>query len=231
MTMVLLDNHRRHGPRCRAQGLLPLLLLAACSGPPERLATMVRTAAPAAAARPADEALFVGVEVCRDCHLTSWRVWVSSRHARSSVALHTELAPAFAARMGMPEMESYQQAPGCLGCHGVGLVDGQPPGAAGPGYQVGEGVTCEACHGPGGRHVEAVKGGKRGPVALAGLRVAPRDCLDCHLDKPSHAHERRIPYTAEAFAEKIRHGHEPETSATTSLPAAPRPAGAHPGGI
>lgn len=196
--------------------LLLLLLLAAsscswgsaCSGPPVKAGPGSSSAA-GEAAQGSDEATpYVGVLVCRDCHPTAWRAWLGSRHARSVVALHTGMAPGFAARMGMPEMPSYQEVRNCLGCHGVG-VQGETVAAGTAGFHPQEGVTCEACHGPGGRHVAAAQRKLARPDLVAGLRASPRDCLECHADKPSHEHERRIPFDSISFSEKIRHGLEP----------------------
>jgi hypothetical protein len=193
-----------------------------CGAAPER---PTRPEPPTAA--PAEDSSFVGVEACRSCHPGPWKVWLASRHARASVTLHTALAPAFAARLGRTG-DGFAQDPICLGCHGVGLVDGRPPAWAEAGYQPSEGVTCEACHGPGGRHVEAASAKRTGSALVAGLRAEPRACLDCHQEMPSHAHERRIHYDPEKFSGMIRHGKEPPS------PAAPASSGSgapHPGGM
>jgi hypothetical protein len=203
---------------------LALIVLARSTGPGCGAAPARPAGPPAASPAPTEDSSYVGVQACRSCPPGPWKVWLSSRHARASVTLHTELAPAFAARMGQAD-EELEQDPRCLTCHGVGLIDGRPPARVEAGYQPSEGVTCEACHGPGGRHVEAAQAKRTEGALVAGLRGEPRACLDCHQEKPSHAHERRIPYNSETFAGMIRHGKEPPP------PAAPAAGPPHPGGM
>lgn len=78
-----------------------------------------------------------------------------------------------------------QSAPQCLGCH-VGLVPDRKPG---PGFQISDGVGCEACHGGAERYIasHAAVGATPASNALAGmirLDVAQTRaglCLDCHF--------------------------------------------------
>jgi hypothetical protein len=50
---------------------------------------------------------------------------------------------------------------------------------------MGEGVTCERCHGPGELHVQAMEEGEE--VEGSVLRMPTEEfCLGCHRAKPSH---------------------------------------------
>jgi hypothetical protein len=71
---------------------------------------------------------------------------------------------------------------GCFGCHttaAAGAVGLQPE-------RVSAGVSCEACHGPGGRHVAAVKAKESknlhiyNPASLDGLELSQEFCGSCH---------------------------------------------------
>lgn len=55
---------------------------------------------------------------------------------------------------------------------------------------------CEACHGPGSRHVAA--GG--GPGTIINPRKAPETCFQCHLDKRG---EMSLPHTHPVLAGKV----------------------------
>lgn len=82
---------------------------------------------------------------------------------------------------GMPLSNQFAQE--CISCHTTGAVVG---GVFNPKNAM-PGVTCEACHGPGGRHVEDLKQGKPAEAAAAIFnpgRLTPYDLVDfcgsCH---------------------------------------------------
>src|SRR5262245_63238530 len=94
-------------------------------------------AAPAAAAAHA----FVGPSKCGLCHKAAARgdqygLWQKSKHAGAFATLEGDAARAVAKSRGIADPAA---APQCLRCH-----------TAGPGANAADGVTCEACHGPGG---------------------------------------------------------------------------------
>ena len=70
----------------------------------------------------------------------------------------------------------------CFGCHSTGAVSGS-------GLRLEKfvhGVRCEACHGPGGGHVAAVKAGEPGatgifnPRFMSGDELTQQFCASCH---------------------------------------------------
>jgi len=140
-------------------------------------------------------AVYVGVEACRPCHEAAYQKWLSTKHARTSVWLHTRRAVTIAGRHGIRAAAPERSAV-CLGCHGTGADT--PASHRDPGFRIGEGVTCEKCHGPGGDHVRDPK------VDLA--RPPETFCAEhCHRPKESHAVVGAKPFSFAAFYPKISH--------------------------
>jgi hypothetical protein len=138
---------------------------------------------------------YVGVEACRPCHEAAYQKWLSTKHARTSVWLHTPMARTIAGRHGI-RASSPDRSAVCLGCHGT-AVD-VPAAYRDPGFRIAEGVTCEKCHGPGGVHVHDPK------VDLA--RPAEGFCAEnCHRPKESHAIAGAKHLTHEQALAKIEH--------------------------
>ena len=126
----------------------------------------------------------VGVEVCKECHEVSCKVWRNSAHAA-----------AYATLANLDPPRNYD--PECICCHVVGWN----PSKAFP-YQGGyespektpklENVGCDNCHGPGQGHVKAEKG--RDQKLQEKMRLAVRitkeeasnpnagkqNCYSCH---------------------------------------------------
>lgn len=166
--------------RSVSAGLLLLVIapfLLRAQQPPEG-APPGTTTGPATAPAPPQ---YVGLLGCRDCHalpsigdqVTPWAV---SKHSRAFESLASERARAIAAelKIGDPRAE-----PQCLKCHSTGA--GALPDQRARTWQIGEGVTCEACHGPGSdyRAREAME--DPAFARRAGLRTpTPQDCAACH---------------------------------------------------
>lgn len=122
------------------------------------------------------DAGFVGSAQCRSCHEAEHAMWLGSKHARAVHALAAKQAT---------------RDPACLPCH---LKDVPPDGDEG-------GLGCEACHGPGGRHVETAATPERVPMArrrLAGTGDAA--CSGCHDKANSPA------FDLATYWPKIAHG-------------------------
>ena len=70
----------------------------------------------------------------------------------------------------------------CFSCHSTGAVIGSQLQLT----NFTHGVRCENCHGPGGKHVEAVKAGEPGatgiynPKLLSGDELSQQFCASCH---------------------------------------------------
>lgn len=121
--------------------------------------------------------------VVRQDELARWQEPSSpgGAHSRAYAVLRGQRAHQITATLGMGEPTA---APACLGCHSTPTA-----GARGARFQVGDGVGCEACHGPasgwiashyavGASHAANVS---RGMVPLEKPMVRAGLCLDCHF--------------------------------------------------
>jgi len=123
------------------------------------------------------EGRYVGQARCAECHETEHRQWLTTRHADAYKTL-------------LDRHRHFQ--PKCVACHvvGYGTRHGYRLGMA---EQTLANVQCEACHGPGGEHVE--------DPSLENIRreVPESVCLACH--NPDHSdrfvYAERLP--------KVRH--------------------------
>jgi hypothetical protein len=124
---------------------------------------------------------------CIKCHEPHYRVWKETHHAQSLAMPRTALAKGIrrALRKRVKRFRP-QNSRLCQSCHFTLVVE---EGAIKPKY----GVSCESCHGEGGRHValhsnekqdygarmaKAEQAGLIRPTDLYGLA---RNCFDCHL--------------------------------------------------
>jgi YVTN family beta-propeller protein len=141
---------------------------------------------------------YVGAAVCGSCHKGEmmghqYSVWRMGPHARAWSVLSTPAAYEQAAKKGVAG--DPQSAPECLKCHSTGFGAAHTASST-----VDEGVTCEACHGPGSDYMfDAIMRDKRGAMQ-AGLK-SPRaeTCLGCHDSK----------FDAAAGMKKIAHPTKP----------------------
>jgi hypothetical protein len=130
---------------------------------------------------------FVGPQTCtEECHQKQGKSWAETRMAKSFDALQPGVFAEEKEMVGLDPEADYTEVVDCLYCHttGYGLVGGfvsieETPEMAG--------VTCEACHGPGGMYVKTVMDAddptfKTGEAREAGLVYPPtaRVCRKCH---------------------------------------------------
>lgn len=140
---------------------------------------LANPAAGSAAAVPvsADEGkTFLGAETCKTCHSADYALWVSSGHAHAMQTLVNSKA---------------DFNPECVGCHVVGFKKkgGFADNTTTPTMA---NVQCEACHGPGARHLQ-------NPAAPYGKAGKP-SCMPCHT------HENSPSFDFEVYWPRIRHG-------------------------
>lgn len=140
-------------------------------------ALVLLLAAPAAA----QETYFVGAGRCRSCHTKAYDVWLTSGHARAGESLTGE-------RSG--ELR-------CLFCH---ATDAQANLAT---FRF-RNVECEACHGPGARHISlALAESREKGKPVGGLEAVNEGrCRSCHslLRSPNLR-----PFRYDLALQKIRH--------------------------
>lgn len=167
----------------------------------------------------ATELGYVGPERCRDCHPDQYASWADTRMAKSFDVLRPGRKSAEKELAGLDPDEDYSNDQDCVPCHstGYGLVGGfssfeETPHMAG--------VTCEACHGPGGRYAGSVMSPRDPTFSTAearevGLIYPPtaRACRGCHNeDSPFVGEDYEFDYEArvasgthEHFALKYKH--------------------------
>lgn len=94
---------------------------------------------------------YMGVTRCQSCHGVPPSVvfgrWAESAHARAYKTLGSDKAKTLAAALGVGEPKKAQE---CLVCHTTGY--GERSGRYSSGFTLEEGVSCEACHGPGQKY-------------------------------------------------------------------------------
>ncbi len=108
---------------------------------------------------------FVGADACKECHGPIHSAWSKTKHAKA-----------------LDKLTGSNRLSGeCIGCHVTGTreqiaADGDKPSLPH--------VQCEACHGPGRRHVEAAR---IGSVADAPTeKIEERTCTRCHNETSPH---------------------------------------------
>ncbi|NOY57598.1 MAG: cytochrome C554, partial [Calditrichaeota bacterium] len=110
-----------------------------------------------------------------------YETWMKAKHAKAFETLGTPEAKKIAEKKGLKS--SPQEAPECLACHVTGYKE-----AAAATLTKEEGVSCEACHGPGSAYksMKVMKGVRSGKLKAAdyGL-VFPQEktCVACHNSK------------------------------------------------
>ena len=164
-------------------GLALVLIFAVCG----ILVQSVRSQPPAEPAGPAvtppADQTYVGTKACTACHLKQWMAWKKTKHNTDAFAK----LPA-----------KYKTDAACLACHstGFGTASGFKDEASTPNLA---GTTCEACHGPGSKHVEAAKpfiSTKPTPEQETMLRgtiykVLPQNvCMRCHATQVHKEHPK-----------------------------------------
>lgn len=124
----------------------------------------------------------LGVEPCRACHAEEVASWEEGPHAGAMKTLK---------RKG-----SHRDA-GCVACHAVARVEA--PKKAADYYP--EGVGCEACHGPGEKHV-ASEGNK---ADILGLGTTCPECILEGVCTRCHAPEHDPDWELKAALEQVKH--------------------------
>jgi hypothetical protein len=132
-----------------------------------------------------DHPQYVGSGECRACHLgeahgNPYLRWISSRHAGAYWRLATDWALFLALqRPYFQDMENPRADDRCLLCHSTAAQD--PDALFGETFDVGEGVGCEACHGPGSLYMDPIIMSDREAFLNTGGRIPDEGtCLSCH---------------------------------------------------
>ena len=128
----------------------------------------------------------VGPEACRECHEEQYADWAKTRMAQSFEVLRAGAKSAEKVMANLDPDVDYTLDEACLHCHttGYGMVGGFVSEEATPSMA---GVSCESCHGAGGRYAELSSSGDfdRRLAEQAGLIYPPTEqvCRACHNDE------------------------------------------------
>ena len=127
------------------------------------------------------ESRYVTSKVCSACHTGDtvnnvYEKWEASVHAKAYQTLKTDEAKIIAKKLGISDPLSSEV---CLTCHVTN-------GGSGKNINIEEGVSCEACHGPGSRYIMTKIMSDRERSKKKGLLIPRNDqefCKTCHNDK------------------------------------------------
>ncbi len=168
--------------------------------------------APEAAACPRSQevASYEGSKSCQKCHFKEYGTWQKTKMAKAFESLKPNQAAEAKTKAKLDVAKDYTKDPGCVACHvtGYGKPGGYPELVAGKEFSpeekvraaLNEGVSCEACHGPGGKASAFKKDNKAyrwEEVAKLGM-IHPDEsnCASCHNAKSPT-------YVEFKFADKI----------------------------
>jgi len=148
-------------------------------------------------------AAYVGSAACGRCHEGAYQKWAESKHARSFMAMRSEMGYMMDMMGSVTTIGGPARNGMCLSCHAT--AHDVPAAYRGPGFRMGEGVACEKCHGPGGDHVQAMENHESS--ADMGLKEQPTDksCMMCHKRKRSHEKLKRGRFSFPKAWEMIAH--------------------------
>ncbi len=154
---------------------------------------------------------YIGTFKCKLCHNTpakgkvyDW--WAGEKHSKAYVTLTNEQSKKIAKQMGIADAQKSEK---CLICHVTGYT--APASQKDVKYSLEEGVTCEACHGP-GEVYQQMKYMKDPALAMkeAGLISPTKEvCLVCHNKKSPTYKELTFP----DVMKRIKHGPPPPAPA------------------
>jgi hypothetical protein len=123
----------------------------------------------------------IGSAACNECHSKEHASWLASAHARAMEGL---------------KAKGEEKNAACLKCH----LQDLPAASNDAGADLVLGVGCESCHGPGHRHVEAVR--SDGPTVS--LKLMDRDvAMSCGR---CHDHVNSPKFDLNTYGARVRHG-------------------------
>ncbi len=146
---------------------------------------------------------YVGEKKCKMCHKlekygNQQEVWENSLHSKAFETLGTAKAKEAAKKLGIDDPQKSEK---CLRCHVAGYDAPAEEKAAT--YSMEEGVSCEACHGPGSDY-KKMKVMKDKDAAIAAGLIMPKEktCKKCHTPEGNEFYKE---FNYEKFWAKIAH--------------------------
>ncbi len=166
----------------------------------------------------------IGADGCKKCHFKQQSSWKKTPMAKTFESLKPDVAAAKKTAGGLDPKADYTKDPKCLKCHttGYGTPTGYPtPPAAGAvctpeedaRAKLNQGITCEACHGPGslyGPYKKDHPDFKFAEIAkLGAVMPTAESCLPCHVKEcPTMPKDYAFDFT-KAKGSKDIHDHVP----------------------
>ncbi|MFQ5649389.1 MAG: cytochrome c family protein [bacterium] len=147
-----------------------------------------------------------GVLACKPCHLSvksgaQFKIWQRGPHAKAFETLGSSGALKVAQALGI---EAPQESDKCLRCHVT--AHGVKDEFRGKRLTLQEGVSCEACHGPGSEYqgrklMQAIYQGKVDGTVYGLVPQSEKVCITCH--NPESPTYKKFKYNL--MAGKIAH--------------------------
>jgi hypothetical protein len=184
----------------------------------------------------AQQAEYLGFRACTKCHDSQGETWRTSAHAKAFESLKPNAKIEAKTKAKLDPKKDYTQDKNCVGCHvtGYGEPGGFVSGASPDDMKTVVGVTCESCHGAGGKfrnlHGEASDRLKnQGETSERKLLVGAgqnfdmeKACARCHLNyEGSSVHEAKAPFTPFSPALGAKYQFDFQKSVMTSGPSNP----------
>jgi cytochrome c554/c'-like protein len=129
---------------------------------------------------------YVSTNKCKMCHAKQYKAWQTTEHAHALKSLETAGEKEIADRAAALKVElkgHASESNDCLLCHTTGFhLPGGYPAADSTKSAALANVTCESCHGPGGKHVTAPMADKKKTIFGA---PTEKMCRQCHTPEMS----------------------------------------------
>ena len=141
---------------------------------------------------------YVGSQACLSCHTGTEEgrqdvIWMRSRHAHAYWRLGADWAMFLAKlRPHYQDLERPIADQRCLLCHATGAQD--PDALFIDAYRIEEGVSCEACHGPGSEYIKPeIMADREAFIANGGRVPDEATCRSCHRNSENFEYSELWP--------------------------------------
>ena len=140
-----------------------------------------------------DKPEYVGADKCKTCHKAEkngqqYKIWSESNHAKAYKDLKSKNAAEKLKAAGVTDISDATKAEACLKCHSTAFGKKNISKT----FDIEEGVTCEACHGPGSLYKKMNTMKDQKAAVAAGLILPTEEtCVPCHGEKAAgHKQEK-----------------------------------------
>jgi Cytochrome c554 and c-prime len=149
---------------------------------------------------------YVGVKNCKMCHNKAetgkqFDVWAATAHAKAYESLASPEAKAKAKELGIADPQKDEK---CLSCHVTSVAALKDTTAK---VTAAEGVSCEACHGPGSAYktkkvMDGIVAGTIDPASVGLIKPTEATCKNCHKPEGNPFYKE---FKFEEYKKKIAH--------------------------